>query len=715
MLSSRKWPAVPLVLAAVCFVQSSPAARGQEADASLPDGPDFKEVLSVSAIGSVVSSPDGSAVVYEVHSADWEENRYDTELWLASPDAEPFQLTRTREEGSHDPAFSPDGKWVAFLADRGDGTQIHLLPVKGGEARQLTVVEDGVGSFAWSPDGKAMAVAHTEPLSEDLEKRSEMYGDFAVEDATFQMTHLWLLDIDMALAEERGVGLPPEDEEADGDPEQADDDADKAADKAAEDSEHESPPAFRRLTGGDDFTINDYRFSPDGSRIAFSHRPDTRVESFENSDISLLNVDTGEVSSLVERPAYDGNPIWSPDGNWVLFDTADGDYDYFVNGELARVPADGGEIEVLTASFDEDLSGLAWLEDGIRFAALDGPARRVFRLDVASGAATALTAEPPTVWSVDVSRDGQRMAWSGEGPDRLEEVYVADADGSNVVRLTDRTADIADWATGGRQMIRWASHDGAEIEGVLVTPPGFDPSEKHPLLVIIHGGPAWLSMPYKLYGYVYPVQQWLAKGAVILMPNYRGSSGYGEAFRSLNVRNLGVGDAWDVLSGVEHLIEQGFVDPERMGAMGWSQGGYISAFLATTTDQFQALSVGAGISNWMTYYVNTDIHPFTRYYLEGNPWEDPEIYATTSPMTYILDARTPTLIQHGENDARVPIPNAYELFQGLQDVGVETRLIVYKGFGHGITKPKERLAAVWHNWQWFSRYVWGEEVEVPLE
>ena len=187
------------------------------------------------------------------------------------------------------------------------------------------------------------------------------------------------------------------------------------------------------------------------------------------------------------------------------------------------------------------------------------------------------------------------------------------------------------------------------------------------------------------------------KGAVILMPNYRGSAGYGEAFRSLNVRNLGVGDAWDVLTGIDHLIEQGFVDPDRMGAMGWSQGGYISAFLTTTSDRFRGISVGAGISNWMTYYVNTDIHPFTRYYLGGNPWEDPEVYAATSPMTYILDAKTPTLIQHGENDARVPIPNAYELFQALQDVGVETRLIVYKGFGHGISKPKERLAAVWHS------------------
>jgi len=152
-----------------------------------------------------------------------------------------------------------------------------------------------------------------------------------------------------------------------------------------------------------------------------------------------------------------------------------------------------------------------------------------------------------------------------------------------------------------------------------------------------------------------------------------------------------------------------------MGSMGWSQGGYISAFLTTNTDAFSAISVGAGTSNRKTYYVNTDIHPFTRQYLKATPWDDPEIYAKTSPMTNILKASTPTQIQHGELDRRVPTPNAYELYQGLQDMGVEARLLIYKGFGHGISKPKERLAAVWHNWQWFGKHIWGEDIVIPLE
>ena len=232
----------------------------------------------------------------------------------------------------------------------------------------------------------------------------------------------------------------------------------------------------------------------------------------------------------------------------------------------------------------------------------------------------------------------------------------------------------------------------------------------HPLLIVIHGGPTGISRPVRVQmGGVYPIELWLAKGALVLEPNYRGSAGYGGRFRALNVRNLGVGDAWDVLSGVDHLVAQGIVDRNRIGVMGWSQGGYISAFLATHERQvFKAISVGAGISDWMTYYVNTDIHPFTRQYLKATPWDDPEIYARTSPITNIKRARTPTLIQHGELDQRVPIPNAYELYQGLQDQNVPVKLIVYKGFGHGLNKPKAARAAMEHNLDWFGQYVFGE-------
>ena len=313
------------------------------------------------------------------------------------------------------------------------------------------------------------------------------------------------------------------------------------------------------------------------------------------------------------------------------------------------------------------------------------------------------------VSSFSFSGDFSSVAFILSDAKTYPELAVAPVSTMSAKVLTTLGAQIDGWALGTSEVISWKSVDGTIVEGALHKPAGFQPGTRYPLLVVIHGGPTGVSRPAKLVAQsTYPIPIWQARGALVLEPNYRGSAGYGEKFRSLNVRNLGVGDAWDVISGIDSLVAQGLADNNRVGAMGWSQGGYISAFLTThDSARFKAISVGAGISDWMTYYVNTDIHPFTRQYLKATPWDDPEIYAKTSPMTYIKGAKAPTLIQHGELDRRVPIPNAYELYQGLQDQGVPVRLIVYKGFGHGLTKPKANRAAMEHNVEWFDKYVFG--------
>jgi dipeptidyl aminopeptidase/acylaminoacyl peptidase len=263
-------------------------------------------------------------------------------------------------------------------------------------------------------------------------------------------------------------------------------------------------------------------------------------------------------------------------------------------------------------------------------------------------------------------------------------------------------------------VVRWKSGDGTTVEGVLIKPADFDPKKKYPLLVVIHGGPTGVDTPAIAGDRTYPVERFVAKGALILKPNYRGSAGYGEKFRSLNVRNLGVGDYADVISGVDYLIAQGYVDKGRVGSMGWSEGGYISAFITTSSDRFKAVSVGAGISDWMTYYVNTDITTFAPEYLKATPWDDPEIYKKTSPITYINTAKTPTLIQHGSLDKRVPIANGFELRQALEDKGVPVKMVIYDGFGHPINKPKQQRAVLEENENWFGHYIWGDPLAPAL-
>ena len=278
-------------------------------------------------------------------------------------------------------------------------------------------------------------------------------------------------------------------------------------------------------------------------------------------------------------------------------------------------------------------------------------------------------------------------------------------------RLLTMTEQSKAFLLGTREVISWKSTDGTTIEGVLIKPANFDPAKKYPLLCVIHGGPTGIDRPTLLTpdSRYYPSDIWAARGALVLKVNYRGSAGYGEAFRKLNMRNLGVGDAWDVLSGVDYLIGKGWVDKDKVGCMGWSQGGYISAFLTASSDRFVAISVGAGISNWATYYYNTDITPFTINYLGNDPADDPEIYQKTSPMTYIKKARTPTLIQHGELDRRVPIANAYELatgFGGSRREGRDDRL---QGFWSPASPNRDAMRAVMqHNLAWFNHYIWGD-------
>ena len=658
--------------------------------------PPFEQVLSLKRAGGPVISPDGKHVTFTVTQTDWENNRYDTEIWISKNGGKPFPLTNNPEGNSGNPEWSPDGRWIAFTSGRGDKNQIYVIYTSGGEAFPVTKEKNGVGSFEWSPDGKRIAFTISEDTEENDKKRDERYGSYAVEDEEYKLTQLMVIDFDPAYLE--FYPLPCYEK-----------------DSLAKEQLCREWPEPEKLAGSADYTITSFGWSPDGEMIAINHQPDPLINSSFKSDISILYTSSKKIEKLVANPGSDRFIDWSPDSKSVLYssDVDDTTSNYYTNSRYFRIDVEGKNNKELAKNFDENLSIAKWTDKGIYATAYQKTLRPVFLMDPDKGKPEKVIGDPPRIYGLSVSEDGSRMAYTGAEDRSLPEVYINGTGNNKAVRLTDHTGQIRNWKHSVPEVISWKSKDGTIIEGILHKPMDYDPGKKYPLLVNIHGGPTGISLPEPAPSYVYPVLQWLNKGALVLMPNYRGSAGYGEEFRKLNVENLGVGDAWDVMSGIDYLDRKGLIDTDRMGAMGWSQGGYISAFLTTNTNAFKAISVGAGISNWMTYYVNTDIHPFTRQYLKATPWENEEIYRRTSPMTNINNASTPTLIQHGEFDKRVPVPNAYELYQGLQDVGVDTKLIIYKGFGHGITKPKERLAAMWHNWQWFGKYVWGEETDMP--
>jgi dipeptidyl aminopeptidase/acylaminoacyl peptidase len=648
---------------ALAFALLSSAALGQA-----PSPPSIDDVINLKRVGAPAISPDGQHVAFTIREANWDENAYETEIWVGDASTgQSRQVTNARGSSSQ-PAWSPDGSTLAFVSDRDGKRRLYRIALRGGEAERLTSGEEGVNSFAWSPSGKEIAFTMQDPVPDAIREREKRFGDIRIEDQDHRFTHLHLLD--------------------------------------------PGAKTTRQLTKGN-FVVGSFKWSPDGRRIAFDHRATSDPSDGGTADISIVLPATGAVSIAVAQEGPDTNPRWSPDGTQLAFVTSMAKpYYYFENSVIGVVSPGVASVKPLTLAFDEDPNLIDWTSAGIMFSSSQRTWSYLFTLDPATSAVTRHAARDAWIGSgFSLTPEGKRVAFIGSGPADFPDVYIGEVAALPAAKNVSNTgAQVAAWPKHTREVIRWKSQDGAEIEGVLHKPADFQAGRRHPLLVVIHGGPTGVSRPVPYgSGSFYPIDAFLSRGALILEPNYRGSAGYGERFRSLNVRNLGIGDAWDVLSGIDALVQQGLVDRDRVGSMGWSQGGYISAFLTTRhSDRFKAISVGAGISDWMTYYVNTDIHPFTRQYLKGTPWDDPKIYADTSPMTYIKQAKTPTLIQHGEDDARVPIPNAFQLYQGLRDQNVPVQLSIFKGFGHGLTKPKANRAAMQQNLDWFTRYIWNQ-------
>jgi len=668
----------------------------------------FEKWISLKGVFSPLISPDGRTIVYAVGSTDWANNSYDNELWMSRDSEASVQLTRTNKNSSSGARFTPDSRFVSFLADRGEKTQLFIISVFGGEAMQVTKDEDGINGYEWHPDGSKIVYVKAEQDSKKDKTLKERFGAFGVEGEEYKQNHLWLLNFHYDSIVLAGQ-VPCYTTKVDSTKK---DSIKKEAATKIKGQECFTLPVAKRLTEGD-FTVSGFAWNPDGKSIAFNRQRNPLINSGITADIAAIDVATKKMTIFISNPTGDFFSRWSPDGKAFVYSSSlnDSTTFYFKNNRLFIYDLTSKTSREIAQDIDENKFVVDWNKNGLFLGAFEKTKQKVYTVDTKTGNTKSINIPLDLVGTASFSRNTENIALSGRNYANLNEIYLWRLN-QPLKKITNNSVQIANWNTPVNEVISWKSTDGAVIEGVLLKPKNYDAKKKYPLLIVIHGGPTGIDLPDPASGYVYPLMQWVEKGALVLRVNYRGSAGYGEKFRSLNVRNLGVGDMWDVMSGIDYLNKKGMIDTTKMGSMGWSQGGYISAFLTTNTNMFKAISVGAGISNWVTYYVNTDITPFTRQYLQATPWSDMDIYMKTSPMTNINKATTPTLIQHGEFDRRVPLANAYELYRGLQDKGVPSKLIVYKGFGHGINKPKERLAAVWHNWQWFNKYIFGESEEV---
>ena len=637
------------------------------------DAPTLRAIMDVPVLGGMAISPDGRWVAYVERAPNWDADDWSTRLFV-SDGGMPAAIPQA-EGISGSFHWTPDSEWLAYLAPADSGAVLRLVRAAVPHEVVSWPVPEGTRGFEISPAGDRIALAIEEPETREQLRERDLFGSFEVKGRGFRLTHLWVAELD----------LP------DGAPRRA-----------------LGPGATRRLTSGE-FTVDAFAWSPDGSRIAFDHAPDPRPNSSYASDISIVDVDTGILDPLVTDPGRDAGPLWSPDGREILYSSSQGIPVSNLPLELVAIPATGGEGRLLTGGWATEPDPVAWIGEEVWFVADDGMPRGLYHLNVRTGAIAKRAELPEFVTSASLSRNGDRLALVAESRTTLPEVYLGATLGAAPLAVTRKTRRVEGWSLGTRETVSWTAADGLEIEGVLIKPAGFDPGRRHPLLVVVHGGPRALSRP-TLFQDGYPTLRWVATGAVVLLPNYRGSAGYGPAFRTAHHRTLGLGDAKDVEAGVDHLVELGFVDPDRIGLMGWSYGGFISAWLTATSDRFAAVSVGAGISDWRTHYAWESANITTRVFSFGTtPWEDPETWAAASPITHIEGARTPTLIQHVVGDPVVSVLSAYELYQALLDLGVETEFVQFPGSGHFPWGPKSQLAIHWQNWEWFARHLGSAE------
>ena len=650
----------------------------------------IEEIVSLPTLKNPVINSVGSMVAYIKVNADWDDNEFRSQVWIYDVEKDfSYPVTGFKTESSM-PLWSPDSQILAYLSKAGENSekkkQIFIKRSPEEAAIQITNAPNGVDSYKWSPDGKGFFYLST-PEDEAIKKRKELYGDFEYVDKEYRTGCLYYVSIDKVISKFEEALKTPKDMR-----------------KGPDDKEVETEDLAEKLFGPEDFFIANFAITPDSKQVLFIVvPPPSLMNNMDESELCVFDLESKKIEKLgISRLRPDFR--LSPDGRKLAYTLTKEGFPWQSNNPLEILDLETGERERIHIDVDSIIEIVAYTKKGLYISWGEGTRIKIGLLDP-DGKVETLTDDNSTVFWAAVSRDTDKLVCIKATPTEPFEVYFEGK------KITDEGKFYKERLTSRKQLIRWKSLDGVEIEGVLSTPPDFDPSKRYPLLLIVHGGPTWLSFDVPTFSKTYPLEQFVEKGFIVLEPNYRGSDGYGEEFRRINYRNLGIGDYADVISGVDYLIEKGIADPERIGIMGWSQGGYITAFCSLYSNRFKAASVGAGISDWITYYYATDIHNFTVYFLGETPWNDEEIYKKTSPMTYIKNASTPTLIQHGDNDQRVPVPNAYKLYQGLKDMGVPVEFVIFKEMGHGIHKPGIARAIMKQNLIWFSHYLLGEPME----
>ena len=629
------------------------------------------DLLKVNGVTAPRISPDGSQIAYTVSETRMEKDKEwksVTQIWVVPAGGGKARQYTRGEKSATAPEWSPDGSMIAFLTDREkDGErQVWMMMADGGEAWAVTSHKGGVSGFRFSPDGKRLVLTAVDQPAKDEEDRKKVKDDPIVMDRDIKMSHLWLFDVD----------------------------------KKEE----------KRLTEGN-FTVADPQWSPDGTRITYVTRPTPKADDGGLSDIWMVTVASGEKKKIVGDEGSSDSARWSPNGEWIAYGGSPEGGSGVSTTFIYLIPAAGGAPKQLTPKFDLDTGTPIWSRDGktIYFSTNVLEANEVFAADVATGTVKQLTKRGGSTGITEISRDGKTVIGTTASSQHPAQIYTSNLAFTTVKPVADHNSWLKDYSLAQSEIVKWKSNDGTEVEGVLTKPVGYT-SGKVPFLLNPHGGPTGAS----LNSWSGTVQVLAANGFAVLQPNFRGSTGKGLAFAQANKNAWGKGDFEDCMTGVDAMIAAGIADPDRLGAFGWSYGGYMTFWILTQTDRFKAVSPGAGLTNIYSMYSQNDIQRYLRwFYSDKAPWDATDLYWDRSPMKYIRNVKTPTLILHGQADTRVPIAQAQEFYIALKERNVPVEFVVYPREGHGFTEPRHNLDRVRRYVRFFARYLKAPVVTEP--
>ena len=634
------------------------------------------ELIDVPSVGSPRLSPDGSQILYTRTDTDWEKNGRTTHIYRIDSDGSGEVQLTNGVEGESSPRWSPDGTRVAFLAKRGENehTQIYVMRNRGGEASPLTNHDSSVGSFQFSPDGKHIFFVAADPKSAEEKKKDKLKDDVFAFDEDYKQRHLFRVA-------------------ADGDGSQQ----------------------GERLTEGD-YSVIGFRLSDDGMRIAHHRSISPLVDNRDEGEVWLMDADGGNALQLTDNTVSEFGAQLSPDGAHVMFlSDSSADFETYFNDNIFVLPAAGGAHRVLYEDMPHEVNSARWAPDGsIYFTANTGVRTELFHGALDDDAPKALTAGDHSLTGWNFSAAAGKHVFGISNRENNGDLHLLPADGGDPVKVTSVFDYLAEtFELPVQEAIRWTGDDGAEVEGLLYYPLDYQEGERYPLVVQTHGGPA-ASDKFGFGRWSSYVQVLTARGWAVFKPNYRGSTGYGDEVLRDMVGHYYRQSHLDVMTGVDHLIELGIVDGDRMAKMGWSGGGHMTNKIITHTDRFKAAASGAGAVNWISMYGTSDVRIYRTPWFGGTPWQEDapiDTYWGHSPLKDIYKVTTPTIVLVGENDVRVPPEQSVELYRALKSNGVDTHLYIAPREPHGWRELRHELFKVNVEIDWFERHVRGIEYE----